>query len=154
MPFTPFRAGGVSGFVCTRGAKKPRCSAKGCSGPGFYLCDEPIGSGKTCSAAMCGHHRTRAGAIDLCPKHARQDLALFPVAGAPRTVPLSLYCECKAIAPLPCDGRDEAGKRCTTVVCSRHGRRAGRRWLCLPCAAALASPPPPPPQLQLLGVSR
>jgi hypothetical protein len=146
MPCTPFRAGDVSGFVCTRGPRKKRCSAPGCTGPGHYLCDHLRTGGRTCSAPMCGHHRTQHDGLDLCPKHARSAPALFEAPSTPVVVALALKCRCGAVAPLPCDGRDAQDRRCTTVVCTRHGRREGRRWLCGPCAAALS---PPHPQLKL-----
>jgi hypothetical protein len=150
MPCTPFRtSSGVSGFVCTRGRKPKRCSAAGCTGPGHYLCDQLLTGGRTCSAPMCGHHRTQHDGLDLCPKHARAALQLFEAPGQAAVVALSLTCSCDAIAPLPCDGRDEQGRRCTTVVCGRHAVVLERRWLCRPCARAAA----PPPQPQLFGAT-
>lgn len=34
------------------------------------LCDFPLGDGKTCDAALCDKHATKAGnKIDYCPEH-------------------------------------------------------------------------------------
>jgi hypothetical protein len=86
MACRPFEADGVRGVLC--GGRAPRaalCSqlrdrappwmapGKGpgpCPFPAVALCDYPIGRGRTCSAKICGQHRTKAGAFDHCPAHA------------------------------------------------------------------------------------
>lgn len=115
MPCEPFiTSDGISGFICSRGRRK-RCSVAGCRGPGHYLCDHPSGSGRTCSRAVCGHHRTSVGELDYCPEHARAARSLQVQPASSRR--LELRCACGQVAPLPCEGRAPSGARCRTVVC-------------------------------------
>ena len=52
-------------FVCGEGIKP--CS--NCGGPADYLCDYPVGEGKTCSLPICNQCRTHIGKYDFCPVH-------------------------------------------------------------------------------------
>lgn len=81
-------------FACGEGIT--RCAR--CSGVADFLCDWPVGRGKTCDLTLCRRCRVRvageadedddAGAIDYCPQHALaarsipHQLPLDPV-GAP-----------------------------------------------------------------------
>lgn len=55
MVCTPFRTvdGKVSGFICSRGVRRPKCSS--CGAPANKLCDYPLSGGKegTCSRPIC-----------------------------------------------------------------------------------------------------
>jgi hypothetical protein len=54
-----------------RGPPRPaRCSQSACPFPALFLCDYPIGKGRTCSARVCSTHRRPSGAADHCPRHA------------------------------------------------------------------------------------
>ena len=55
------------GFICGPGVEA--CSGCGCLSE--YLCDAPMGEGKTCDLALCGRCRRQLGEFDLCPFHAR-----------------------------------------------------------------------------------
>ena len=46
----------------------PHCAS--CSGVGDYLCDYPVGEGKTCDRHMCEHHATAIGPdLHYCKAH-------------------------------------------------------------------------------------
>jgi hypothetical protein len=84
MTCRPFTLGdGTSGFVCTRGSRKPGpkrfcvvCLKDGRRTEATLLCDHPIqglapGLGsRTCDAGLCPAHtnRVRVG-VDWCPAH-------------------------------------------------------------------------------------
>lgn len=88
MPCDPFRGddGQVVGIVCTRGRRRQKCGAEGCSRTASLLCDGPPGprGGKTCDAPICPAHAVHVGRDrDLCPKCAAAakvapEPALFP----------------------------------------------------------------------------
>lgn len=67
---TPFRTpDGAAGFVCTRGQRRSRCSAPGCTSPASLACDGPSpprSRRKTCDAKLCPAHATTEGDRDLC----------------------------------------------------------------------------------------
>lgn len=49
----------------------PHCGE--CSGVGDYLCDYPVGDGKTCDRPLCEHHAKEvAPEIHYCPSHWRE----------------------------------------------------------------------------------
>ena len=51
-------------FICGKGITP--CHF--CMEPADYLCDYPVGSGKTCDLALCEKHsNTMADEIDFCP---------------------------------------------------------------------------------------
>lgn len=86
MACRSFKADGVQGILCGGRAPRPlRCSQKAivrpararwagaserCLFPAVALCDYPTGKGRTCSAKICGDHRTERGGVDFCPAHA------------------------------------------------------------------------------------
>ncbi len=58
-------------WIC--GSDIRTCSVPGCHRAADYLCDWPMGKGKTCDAPLCEHHRGRQAEereIDYCPQHA------------------------------------------------------------------------------------
>jgi transcriptional regulator with XRE-family HTH domain len=59
------------GFVCARGARIQTCS---CGFVAKYLCDFPMGKGKTCDALLCEDHAVKQGTavqdLHYCPQHA------------------------------------------------------------------------------------
>jgi len=67
-------------FVCGSWLKEAKPCAL-CGAIAWYLCDYPMGRGKTCDLALCREHRQRVqgefdedddpDAIDYCPQHAR-----------------------------------------------------------------------------------
>jgi hypothetical protein len=53
-------------FMC--GDLGPHCAD--CAGFGDYLCDYPVGNGKTCDRAMCDNHATEiAPEVHYCAGH-------------------------------------------------------------------------------------
>ena len=79
MTCEPFRLGDVTGIICRRGVRRPKCSVPGCSAPSEYQCDFPLtgrAKGRTCDKHLCCAHRciqcvtTSAGEpVDYCPAH-------------------------------------------------------------------------------------
>lgn len=62
--------GGESLFMCGEGLIVPVCR---CSHAADWLCDYPIGDGKTCDLPLCNGCRHRIGADhDLCAIHAHE----------------------------------------------------------------------------------
>jgi hypothetical protein len=48
----------------------PLCSTPGCEYLADFLCDEPMGDGKTCDLPLCKEHATEVGEeVHLCPIH-------------------------------------------------------------------------------------
>ena len=66
------KQGGGPMFFCGPGVRHDWvCAIDGCGGMSGFLCDWPMGSGKTCSAPLCDEHRRNIGhELDLCPVHA------------------------------------------------------------------------------------
>lgn len=66
---------GVTGWVCTRGQRRPRCGVEGCTNPAERVCDFPLGgrkTGQTCDRRLCAGHAHRHGPdVDYCPAHER-----------------------------------------------------------------------------------
>lgn len=66
-------ADGARAIVCSR-SKRGQRRCEWCAKEALYQCDGPAGgrsNKRTCSAHMCGEHRTNVGADrDLCPRHA------------------------------------------------------------------------------------
>lgn len=59
--------GGI-GFLC--GKLGPHCAAERCPSVSLYLCDYPVGDGKTCDLPLCGSHAYEiAPNIHYCPGH-------------------------------------------------------------------------------------
>jgi hypothetical protein len=58
--------------VFWHGSDPPKpCSSHDCLYEAEYLCDFPIGGGKTCDLPLCSDHRANIGPErDLCPIHA------------------------------------------------------------------------------------
>lgn len=60
------------GWICGDGVEL--CGFPGCGYISDWLCDWPIGGGKTCDMPLCDHHRCAQGTdeepFDLCPQHA------------------------------------------------------------------------------------
>lgn len=52
-------------FVCGDGIRP--CHI--CGAVADYLCDQPIGDGKTCDLPLCNEHRHHIGAYDYCETH-------------------------------------------------------------------------------------
>jgi len=72
-------------FLCGK-IKVDLCTVNGCNCAADFLCDHPVGSGKTCDLPLCRDHAQRVGPdYHLCPIH----LAEFRGAGAARvsTIP-------------------------------------------------------------------
>jgi transcriptional regulator with XRE-family HTH domain len=44
-----------------------------------YLCDYPLGAGKTCSANICPQCRTHDGKYDYCPQHSTNNQYIRPL---------------------------------------------------------------------------
>ena len=67
----PINTDGI--FMCGRGRSPlPQCR---CGRGADYLCDEPLGRGKTCDLPLCGHCRMSIGDdLDLCPVHATRQI--------------------------------------------------------------------------------
>jgi hypothetical protein len=62
------RIGGFTLFTCGQSLDEPHCFA--CMDFGDYLCDYPVGKGKTCDRAMCESHRHNvAPELDYCDSH-------------------------------------------------------------------------------------
>lgn len=60
-------------FVCGRDLDEAICSVPGCGQFCDYLCDWPMGRGKTCDLALCGDHRHDVGEErDFCEIHFRE----------------------------------------------------------------------------------
>lgn len=58
--------GNPIGHICGSGVI-PCCI---CGRPSDYLCDYPIGNGKTCDLPLCDHHANTMGDnVDFCPIH-------------------------------------------------------------------------------------
>ncbi len=56
-----------------RGELGPYCADHRCMDVGTYLCDYPVGDGKTCDMPLCnGHAFEAAPEIHYCPGHALQ----------------------------------------------------------------------------------
>jgi len=95
MPCTPLDFGnGVTGFVCSRGQRRPKCKA--CGRPSTTQCDYPLrGSkaGKTCDAHLCDAHAV----TQQCAKHS-----------APR-------CPCRGDTVDYCKAHDELAKQQGTL---------------------------------------
>lgn len=69
------RAGGGSAIICGgRGRRRPAlCQVEGCRAVGVALCDEPVGSRRTCDRLLCSRHATSVGRNrERCPEHAPQ----------------------------------------------------------------------------------
>ena len=59
------------GFMILCGNLGPHC-ATGCGDVGAYLCDYPVGEGKTCDKPLCSEHASEvAPDIHYCPGHFR-----------------------------------------------------------------------------------
>lgn len=54
-------------FVCGQGIRP--CHI--CGAVADYLCDQPIGDGKTCDLPLCNEHRHHVGFYDYCENHPR-----------------------------------------------------------------------------------
>src|SRR5262245_37730101 len=55
-------------FICGSFKPSPRCR---CGQIAEYLCDEPMGKGKTCDLPLCEACKVSIGEdLDLCPVHA------------------------------------------------------------------------------------
>jgi len=52
-------------FVCGKGIR----SCDNCGQLSEYLCDYPVGEGKTCDLAICKQCRIHIGKYDFCPVH-------------------------------------------------------------------------------------
>jgi len=52
-------------FVCGEGIR----GCHFCGKVADYLCDCPLGNGKTCDLPICDEHRQPIGAFDFCPLH-------------------------------------------------------------------------------------
>ena len=52
-------------FVCGEGIQP--CHV--CGAAADFLCDYPIGNGKTCDLPLCNEHRQHIGIYDYCPAH-------------------------------------------------------------------------------------
>lgn len=76
--------GDGAAIVCSRGSRPMVCR---CGMRATRLCDHRNRDGRTCDAAMCGAHVTRAGKLDYCQAHTAQHLdeipAALPFEGAP-----------------------------------------------------------------------
>lgn len=74
MPCEPFEFNGVRGIVCRARRPQAKCRAPGCtSRRGFFLCDYPVGPGKTCDTRFCKDHgRQVAPNVHHCWQHAKQ----------------------------------------------------------------------------------
>lgn len=61
-------------WICGRGGKIDVQGCHRCTYVADYLCDFPVGGGKTCDLPICEKHRIRQGGemgdIDYCPQHA------------------------------------------------------------------------------------
>lgn len=69
------------GFIC--GELGPHC--KLCMCVGAYLCDYPVGDGKTCDAAICGAHAAEvAPELHYCPAHLQAWVAFRDAGGVER----------------------------------------------------------------------
>ncbi len=59
--------GGEDGWACGSGIQ----ACRSCGRVADFLCDEPVGSGKTCDLPICDDCRLSIGPeLDLCPIHA------------------------------------------------------------------------------------
>ena len=58
-------------IACSRGKKGLKVThCKYCRRLADFLCDYPVGEGKTCDAPLCGEHAQAVGKnVDYCPKH-------------------------------------------------------------------------------------
>lgn len=77
MPCTWFVSGEgknrVIGVMCSHGHHEKRKCAF-CGKPADYLCDYPIGDGKTCDKPICKKCKTIVGDnLDYCPTHAKNE---------------------------------------------------------------------------------
>lgn len=83
MACKPFRLpDGISGFVCTRGVRAPRCATPGCNGRGAFQCDYPLTSTTrgTCDRWMCARCRVaQAPDVDYCRVHAEMSAKAPPM---------------------------------------------------------------------------
>ncbi len=59
----------IRGIMCSRGHQpRPKCIE--CGQPAPYLCDFPVGTGKTCDKPLCGKHRRKVSRrVDYCLDH-------------------------------------------------------------------------------------
>lgn len=62
-------------FICGKDLDITMCSVPGCDFEADYLCDEPMGGGKTCDMPVCEAHAEYIGQdlacddLHLCPTH-------------------------------------------------------------------------------------
>jgi hypothetical protein len=64
---TPMKSGGYA-FIC--GNLGDHCAASECSDVSDYLCDYPVGEGKTCDLPVCQSHAYEVATnIHYCPSH-------------------------------------------------------------------------------------
>lgn len=69
------------------------CGIDGCAHESEFLCDYPIGKGKTCDIPLCKDHSVKVGSnFHLCPVHAAmfhreaQGREVNPFPGKPRII--------------------------------------------------------------------
>lgn len=60
-------------FVCGSGIRP--CHV--CGAVADYLCDQPIGDGKTCDLPLCNKHRHHVGIYDYCETHPRYSVNVW-----------------------------------------------------------------------------
>jgi len=79
MRCMPIRIGNATGFLCSSGVRRPKCSVAGCQEPSAYQCDFPLSGrakGRTCNRNLCAGHRRQqpvsalfGESVDYCPAH-------------------------------------------------------------------------------------
>ena len=90
---------GAKAFMC--GDIGPHCSH--CADVGEYLCDYPVGDGKTCDASLCENHASEAAPnIHYCPGHALMWNEFRESGGVKQ--------ELQNVIPWRSNGKTEAGK--------------------------------------------
>jgi hypothetical protein len=73
MPCDISEKNGITTIICSRGRRPQPCTFDGCNRDGSFLCDFPIGAGKTCDRRICGRHaRTIAKNVQHCITHPRE----------------------------------------------------------------------------------
>jgi hypothetical protein len=61
---------GEAMFICGRDLDVAPCRGPECVYDGEFLCDFPMGRGKTCDLPLCGDHAREVGPeLHLCPLH-------------------------------------------------------------------------------------
>jgi hypothetical protein len=56
-------------FICGSGIQP----CENCGEPSDFLCDYPVGEGKTCDLPLCRKCRTHVGKYDFCPIHTEKN---------------------------------------------------------------------------------